>query len=707
MADWPDTSYPTSIDSYPALVDGVDTVDNSHPNALASAVEAIETKLGVDGDPIQGTGGICFDPTGKLVSPAPAGVPTFWFYKNGAIEYLFFTDSNSIDYNLLIKSGPWIDNIETVHAEDSPYSVLAGDQLINCDTSSSPIEVVLPAGVLNKWYVVKDAAGNAENNSITIRSAIGELIDNDINYVFSQNSLCAFLFFDGTSWVVVSRISADSVADLDPIVLPKTSLELKNYLEDSNNYIVVLDDYAYNIDTVITISLAEKRIWGTGKNSALTFMGSGSIVIEQSCDFRNLKINNFGASTASSFLEVNVSDGVTNIENCHIEFNDELPFMLYFYNCSPLTVSGCYFSSDSSAIGFYSDSCSRVNLLNNKVYNTDMLVFYYVDTCDSVVISGNDFVSVDGTDGNVECYIDNSSNISIRNNNYDFNNRGAVATCDLNAFEIYGSSYIDISGNTFSRVSDPAAFPNNHIVKVSGCTDISIKNNNAFVEDAELGTGLFYFGGISRAIISDNCFVGDNCKNILYFYSECNDVLVSGNLFSGFLNNGIYIIDEPEAFVYSSNILVYFNSFVTSEAGAFGVSSAAVAFDATGCTIEKNNFVGSFTYITYATFANSYCDIPRARELSSDTTLDYHDYVILVDASAANVTITLPDNTKITNGKKYIIKRIDNTGNTCKVTTGDAGVYIDGMVDMYLNNRWDSLTIIKTDSSATEKWGLM
>lgn len=76
---YPPVQYPIAYDSFlPRLIDNVDDVLASHPNTLLEAVENLQAKLGIDNDPVQGLGGVCFDPAGKAAYPGSPGVPGLW-----------------------------------------------------------------------------------------------------------------------------------------------------------------------------------------------------------------------------------------------------------------------------------------------------------------------------------------------------------------------------------------------------------------------------------------------------------------------------------------------------------------------------------------------------------------------------------------------------------------------------------------------------
>lgn len=81
-----------------------------------------------------------------------------------------------------------------------------------------------------------------------------------------------------------------------------------------------------------------------------------------------------------------------------------------------------------------------------------------------------------------------------------------------------------------------------------------------------------------------------------------------------------------------------------------------------------------------------------ARTESANYTATAHDYLILVDATGAARTITLPAAASST-GKVYAIKKIDSSVNTVTVD-GNGSEDIDGADTQSLALQWDAITII-------------
>lgn len=66
--------------------------------------------------------------------------------------------------------------------------------------------------------------------------------------------------------------------------------------------------------------------------------------------------------------------------------------------------------------------------------------------------------------------------------------------------------------------------------------------------------------------------------------------------------------------------------------------------------------------------------------------------VVAVDTSAANVTVTLPLNTAIAAGTRYIFKKTQAANNM--IIQGNGGATIDGSANLTVNIRWSAYTVL-------------
>lgn len=101
VSNWTSTVYPVNLDAWANQVDLFNDVMASHPNSLASAVYAIENKLGIDNDIVSNVGGLQFHTAGKAANPGGVGEPTVWADNSGGLGFpLQYTDDLGNTYNL-------------------------------------------------------------------------------------------------------------------------------------------------------------------------------------------------------------------------------------------------------------------------------------------------------------------------------------------------------------------------------------------------------------------------------------------------------------------------------------------------------------------------------------------------------------------------------------------------------------------------------
>ncbi len=95
-------------------------------------------------------------------------------------------------------------HIEAIDDTDSPFTVdLSTDHTLQCDTTSGTITVNLPAGhSAGDTIVIKDIAGNAGTNNITIDPNAAETVDGDATYPLDVDYMEVTLISDGTNWGV-------------------------------------------------------------------------------------------------------------------------------------------------------------------------------------------------------------------------------------------------------------------------------------------------------------------------------------------------------------------------------------------------------------------------------------------------------------------------------------------------------------------------
>lgn len=82
------------------------------------------------------------------------------------------------------------------------YTVTAQDYFLCVDTSTTPVAITLPTGILGTVYIVKDCSGDADTNNITVTGTGGELVDGSTATINSPYGSLSFIF-NGTEWSIV------------------------------------------------------------------------------------------------------------------------------------------------------------------------------------------------------------------------------------------------------------------------------------------------------------------------------------------------------------------------------------------------------------------------------------------------------------------------------------------------------------------------
>ena len=123
-----------------------------------------------------------------------------------AIPYIL---SNVVTANIYIGDGGLLSNIHVSSfgnvngGQSTNYTVSPNDYYIGC---SSGITVFLPQGSTlssGKTYVIKDEAGTASVNHITIQPYSGNLIDGQTSETLAVNYISITLLWTGTRWSII------------------------------------------------------------------------------------------------------------------------------------------------------------------------------------------------------------------------------------------------------------------------------------------------------------------------------------------------------------------------------------------------------------------------------------------------------------------------------------------------------------------------
>jgi hypothetical protein len=86
-------------------------------------------------------------------------------------------------------------------------------------------------------------------------------------------------------------------------------------------------------------------------------------------------------------------------------------------------------------------------------------------------------------------------------------------------------------------------------------------------------------------------------------------------------------------------------------------------------------------------------DTTKIVTVTSNTTLNQNLDIVKVDASSSNVTVALPDCTRMPRGKEFTVKRVDSSLNNVYVS-GVSSQLIDGLIAQPISTQYASLTLV-------------
>lgn len=96
--------------------------------------------------------------------------------------------------------------IQITNVSSSPTNIVTGHTYL-VNTNAAVITLNLPTPAANVWMMIKDIAGNAQNNNITLHRHGSELIDGTASdkVLSLPNDLC-IIISDGTDWYILLEI---------------------------------------------------------------------------------------------------------------------------------------------------------------------------------------------------------------------------------------------------------------------------------------------------------------------------------------------------------------------------------------------------------------------------------------------------------------------------------------------------------------------
>jgi hypothetical protein len=148
---------------------------------------------------------------------------------------------------------------------------------------------------------------------------------------------------------------------------------------------------------------------------------------------------------------------------------------------------------------------------------------------------------------------------------------------------------------------------------------------------------------------------------------------------------------SPEAWALTGNTITEGNVLGTKNTAPLNI----IVNNVQRATFATTGNFGLGTSVTHSQLTTtSSVALGEIVTVSADKSLLASDYVVLVDASSQNITITVPTAIAV-KSREYIVKKIDNSANT---VTLSAATLIDGANQQVLSSQWDSIRI-KSDNA--------
>jgi len=102
---------------------------------------------------------------------------------------------------------PAVSYVNVTSVEASEYDLLIGDYILNVKytATGAVTSLTLPTAQVTagRTIIIKDTAGNAGTNNITVDTEGSETIDGDATWIINGNYDWITLFCDGTNWFII------------------------------------------------------------------------------------------------------------------------------------------------------------------------------------------------------------------------------------------------------------------------------------------------------------------------------------------------------------------------------------------------------------------------------------------------------------------------------------------------------------------------
>jgi len=450
-----------------------------------------------------------------------------------------------------------------------------------------------------------------------------------------------------------------------------------------------LDIEANSGETVNDIVISSCMFRNNGKHGLYIQQGLGtsSKMVVTGCTFENnLQYGLTAAGTSSSKLQ-----GVV-ISNNRFSGNGSAGVAnnasLLPANLDGATISGNYIVGNTNSYGIRAVSCDNTSFTGNTVCDSggvSNLAGFYLLVCNNCNVSGNT-VNGGGRNG---LYLAGGSGLNIVGNTVSKTDEELV-------YFRSGVHNVFLSGNMFA---EPCRVSNGQYAMSSLETSGFISwSNNRFVESIKYNAGIVAAYTNSPTVTIQ--FAGlasdqNGFYNGYYVLVGASRILITGYVGStrtATLTSAYGVAPTAGTSTYRIVPIRSVGIVVNSASTTNGpVAFSGNDWRRSGATIPIQAGTGSTLNITWGSF--------EPVSVSADYTALLSDELILVDATAAARVITLPTtaNGRCMN-KRYVIKKIDSTGNTVTVDASGSET-IDGALTQVISTQWNSVTI---SGSATD-----
>jgi trimeric autotransporter adhesin len=394
----------------------------------------------------------------------------------------------------------------------------------------------------------------------------------------------------------------------------------------------------------------------TGSNNILIGDTAG---VGMTSGNNNIFIGNVNGSSATASNELNIGDLLyANFANGNVGIGVENPanFELEIAgNFGPNADSS--YDIGSNLLRFRNAFIDDLTITNNGDFGNDISVGNNATVGNDLSVGNNGAIAVDFTVGN---------DLSVGNN-------GAIA--------------VDFTVGNDLSVSNNGAIA----VDFTVGNDLSVSNNGAIAVDFTVGNDLTVSNTINASTVISTIFNGGFTNGSILFSNANGEITQNNSSFFWDNNSSVLLLGSNN--IENANVAIYANgAVVINEQGNDADFRVEGTNDENLIKTDANNDrVGiKVANPNSSLHLGGSLSLPIINQ-SADYTLTENDHTVVVNASASEVTITLPPAAGL-EGRVYIIKKIDSTSNNV-VIDGNGAELIDGLTTQELNLPYESLKV--------------